>query len=287
MGMASSMRLAIALLFAACGVVVSITPPIRLPASMPVGSTEQATGVPTAVSITVPGHFSNFKEAIEKGPEDVGTILVQPGEHRWENFLEIGQQLDIRGSNGALLPGSLWMKKSSGGEMQGVEMAKESGSCIIFEGGQWVIDSCRLVCSRWAVLWCRCECDVSIKNCFMGGLEDGPGYCVNCQDHARTTVEGCHLERSSGEYCAAVAVFHSVRTRVQNCNFHDNQFAFRAVTAKDATLELIGNNINGEMWYDSVRPGNLVEHDNSQDGVHMSEATVQGASPEGFFDQAR
>ncbi|EKX52325.1 hypothetical protein GUITHDRAFT_161367 [Guillardia theta CCMP2712] len=257
MGMASSMRLAIALLFAACGVVVSITPPIRLPASMPVGSTEQATGVPTAVSITVPGHFSNFKEAIEKGPEDVGTILVQPGEHRWENFLEIGQQLDIRGSNGALLPGSLWMKKSSGGEMQGVEMAKESGSCIIFEG------------DLSALVGLSCGVD----NCFMGGLEDGPGYCVNCQDHARTTVE--------------VAVFHSVRTRVQNCNFHDNQFAFRAVTAKDATLELIGNNINGEMWYDSVRPGNLVEHDNSQDGVHMSEATVQGASPEGFFDQAR
>ena len=33
---------------------------------------------PPAVSITVPGHFENFKEAIEKLPSDVGTIMVHP-----------------------------------------------------------------------------------------------------------------------------------------------------------------------------------------------------------------
>jgi hypothetical protein len=71
---------------------------------------------------------------------------------------------------------------------------QDSGSCIIFEGGQWTIDQCRLCCSRWAVLWARCESEVSIKNCFMGGMEDAPGYCVNCQDHARVTVDGCHME---------------------------------------------------------------------------------------------
>jgi hypothetical protein len=53
-------------------------------------------------------------------------------------------------------------------------------------------------------------------------------------------------------------VFHNVRTRVHNCVFQANQFALRAVTAKDVTLELIGNTINGDLWYDNSRPGNLV-----------------------------
>jgi len=32
--------------------------------------------------------------------------------------------------------------------------------------------------------------EVIIKNCFIGGLEEAPGYCVNCQDHTRTTIDG-------------------------------------------------------------------------------------------------
>ena len=172
--------------------------------------------------------------------------------------MEVGQRVDIRGSSNAILPGTLWMKKGSGGDFSNIEMMKETGSCIIFEGGQWNIESCRLFCSRWAVLWCRCESETTIKNCFIGGVDEGPGYCVNCQDHARTFIQGCTLERCSGEYSAAVAVFHNVRTRVHNCVFQGNQFALRAVTAKDVTLELIGNTIHGELWYDNSRPGNLV-----------------------------
>jgi hypothetical protein len=213
---------------------------------------------PTPSSITVPGYFSNFKEAVEKCTAETTSIIVQPGEHRWENFLEVGQRVDIRGSSNPTLPGTLWMKKGSGGDFSNIEMIKETGSCIIFEGGQWNIESCRLFCSRWAVLWCRCESETTIKNCFIGGVDEGPGYCVNCQDHARTFVQGCTLERCSGEYSAAVAVFHNVRTRVHNCVFQGNQFALRAVTAKDVTLELIGNTISGDLWYDNSRPGNLV-----------------------------
>lgn len=108
------------------------------------------------------------------------------------------------------------------------------------------------------MLWCRCESEISVKNSFIGGVEEGPGYCVNCQDHARVTVEGCHLERSGGEYSAAVAIFHNARLRVQQCNLQENQFAFRAVTAKDVLLELVGNTVHGDLWYDSTRPGTLV-----------------------------
>lgn len=99
-----------------------------------------ASSVPPA-TVTVPGHYANFKEAIEKG--ESGIVVVEPGEHRWENFLEIGQRVDVHASGGTILPGSLWLKKGSGGEFRGVEMVKESGSCMIFEGGQWNIDSCR------------------------------------------------------------------------------------------------------------------------------------------------
>ena len=67
---------------------------------------------------------------------------------RWDNFLEVGQQVDIRGSVGAVLPGTVWMKKGSRGAISDLEMLKESGSCIIFEGGQWSIDACRMCCSR-------------------------------------------------------------------------------------------------------------------------------------------
>ena len=66
------------------------------------------------------------------------------------------------------------------------------------------------------------------------------------------------MERSGGEYSAAVAVFHNSRLRVHQCNLQDNQFAFRAVTAKDVVLELTGNTIQGELWYDTTRPGTLV-----------------------------
>jgi hypothetical protein len=160
-----------------------------------------SSAVPPVSPLTTPGHFANFKEAIDKGTGGEGTvIMVQPGEHRWDNFLEVGQQVDIRGSAGAVLPGTLWMKRGSRGNIGDLEMVKESGSCIIFEGGQWNIDSCRMCCSRWAVLWCRCESEVSIKNSFLGGVEEGPGYCVNCQDHARVSVEGCHLERRCNQY---------------------------------------------------------------------------------------
>ena len=69
---------------------------------------------------------------------------------RWDNFLEVGQQVDIRGSVGAVLPGTLWMKKGSRGNVAEMEMVKESGSCMIFEGGIWNIDSCRMCCSRYA-----------------------------------------------------------------------------------------------------------------------------------------
>lgn len=55
-----------------------------------------------------------------------------------------------------------------------------------------------------------------------------------------------------------MAVFHSVRARVLSCNLQDNLFAFRAVTAKDATMEVVGNSIQGDLWFDSTRPGNLV-----------------------------
>lgn len=67
-----------------------------------------------------------------------------------------------------------------------------------------------------------------------------------------------HDFASGGEYSAAVAVFHNVRVRVQACNFQENQFALRAVTAKDAMLEMIGNTVQGELWYDTTRPGNMV-----------------------------
>jgi len=254
-------------LLAAC--VIAQLSGVRGSASVPVVPVQQVPGGAAPVSITVPGHFENFKEAIEKMPPDAGIIMVQPGEHRWDNFIEIGNRVSIHGAAGTVLPGSIWMKKGSGGDMQGIEMVKESGSCIIFEGGQWNIDQCRLCCSRWAVLWARCESEVTIKNCFLGGMEDGPGYCLNCQDHARVTVDGCHLERSGGEFSAAVAVFHSVRARVHACNFQDNLFAFRAVTAKDASLEVVGNSIQGDLWFDSTRPGSLVEQSNTHNGVPL------------------
>lgn len=236
--------------------------------------------IPQAGAVTVPGHFANFKEAIDKGTGGQGTcIVVHPGEHRWDNFLEVGQQVDIRGSVGAVLPGTVWMKKGSRGAISDLEMLKESGSCIIFEGGQWSIDACRMCCSRWAVLWCRCESEVSVKNSFIGGVDEGPGYCVNCQDHARVTVEGCHLERSGGEYSAAIAVFHSTRLRVQACNIQENQFAFRAVTSKDVLLELIGNTVQGDLWYDATRPGNLIEQGNTHNGIPMQDSGL--IPPEG------
>ena len=34
--------------------------------------------------------------------------------------------------------------------------------------------------------------------------------------------------------------------------------ALRAVTAKDATLEFVSNQITGSVWYDDMRPGTLV-----------------------------
>jgi hypothetical protein len=33
-------------------------------------------------------------------------------------------QISIQGGAGTVLPGSIWMKKGSGGEMQGIEMVK-------------------------------------------------------------------------------------------------------------------------------------------------------------------
>ena len=65
----------------------------------------QPVNMPQA-EVTVPGYYANFKEAIEKneaGGEST-TIVVQPGEHRWENFLEIGQNINVRGSPNAILP---------------------------------------------------------------------------------------------------------------------------------------------------------------------------------------
>ena len=59
------------------------------------------------MEVTVPGHYSSFKEAVDKydAGQDAGTIIVQPGEHRWENFLEIGHTVNVRGgSTNALLP---------------------------------------------------------------------------------------------------------------------------------------------------------------------------------------
>ena len=39
--------------------------------------------IPQAGAVTVPGHFANFKEAIDKGTGGQGTcIVVHPGEHR-------------------------------------------------------------------------------------------------------------------------------------------------------------------------------------------------------------
>lgn len=59
-----------------------------------------------AMEVTVPGHFSNFKEAIDKcdSMSPAGTIVVHPGEHRWENFLEMGHTISIRGVSNAVLP---------------------------------------------------------------------------------------------------------------------------------------------------------------------------------------
>jgi hypothetical protein len=37
-----------------------------------------------------------------------------------------------------------------------------------------------------------------------------------------------------------------------------NQFALRAVSAKEASLEVVNNRISGELWYDESRPGVLV-----------------------------
>ena len=155
-------------------------------ASPPSGLRAGVAGGPeTAMEVTVPGHYSTFKEAIDKfdSGQDTSTIIVQQGEHRWDNFLEIGHTVNVRGgSNNALLPvslasrtcldavvtslmsvlcqccmrrcgvcmcraadvprardmqGTLWMKKGSAGSLQTIEMAKDSGSCIIFEGGAW------------------------------------------------------------------------------------------------------------------------------------------------------
>ena len=240
------------------------------------------------LEVTVPGHYTNFKEAVEKyeSGATMGTIVLRPGEHRWENFLELALSVNVRGVDNAVLPGTLWMKKGSSGALQTVEMTKDSGSCIIFEGGAWSLQSCRLQCSRWAVLWCRCDSEVMIKNCFLGGLDDGPGYCVNCQDQARTTVDGCHLERSSGEFSAALAVFHEVRVRVQGCNIVNNQFALRAVTAKDTMLEFINNEISsggegGGVWYDSSRPGAMTLAGNTADGTAIPDVTTDGSLPGG------
>ena len=43
------------------------------------------------LEVTVPGHYTNFKEAVEKyeSGATMGTIVLRPGEHRWENFLEL------------------------------------------------------------------------------------------------------------------------------------------------------------------------------------------------------
>jgi hypothetical protein len=37
-----------------------------------------------------------------------------------------------------------------------------------------------------------------------------------------------------------------------------NQFALRAVSAKDSSLEFVNNQVSGEVWYDESRPGVLV-----------------------------
>jgi hypothetical protein len=67
---------------------------------------EEMPPTPSGMEVTVPGHYSNFKEAIDKCDpiSPAGTIVVHPGEHRWENFLEIGQTISIRGVSNAVLP---------------------------------------------------------------------------------------------------------------------------------------------------------------------------------------
>ena len=80
----------------------------------------EATGLPrpappqrpsAQVEITVPGHYINFKEVIDKCDPvgELGTIVLQQGEHRWENFLEIGQVLTVRGGSNAALP--VWLRR--------------------------------------------------------------------------------------------------------------------------------------------------------------------------------
>ena len=79
--------------------------PSLRPAAVP-GLNAESSLAPSP-EVTVPGHYDSFKEAIDKYDpgQEVGTIVVQPGEHRWENFLEIGHTVNVRGgSENALLP---------------------------------------------------------------------------------------------------------------------------------------------------------------------------------------
>lgn len=57
--------------------------------------------------------------------------------------------------------------------------------------------------------------------------------------------------------------FHAFRAAVPDATrargaLQSNQMALRAVTAKDATLEFVSNQITGDVWYDGTRPGTLV-----------------------------
>ena len=40
--------------------------------------------------------------------------------------------------------------------------------------------------SRWAVLWCRCESEVSVKNSFIGGVDEGPGKMASVESTPHT-----------------------------------------------------------------------------------------------------
>jgi len=67
------------------------------------------------------------------------------------------------------------------------------------KGGGFSADVCVSMC----VCVCMCVC-VYVY------------WCKFTDNYAYTT--GCHLERSGGEFSAAIAIFHSVRLRVQQCN---------------------------------------------------------------------
>ena len=81
--------------------------------------------------------------------------------------------------------------------LQGVIWKKKSH--LEKKGGGFSADVCVSMC----VCVCMCVC-VYVY------------WCKFTDNYAYTT--GCHLERSGGEFSAAIAMFHSVRLRVQQCN---------------------------------------------------------------------